>query len=274
MKRDKEIISSRQNRDIVEAGKLSDKKGREKSGLFRIDGLKLAREAVECKADIERVFVRQSSLERLDADILCDMPDCRLTVVSDGVFDKLSEEKSPEGIICILKHLDNLRKIVKINKDDPAFSDGGRVFLAESVRDPGNLGTLIRSANALGCDRMIISADCADPYNPKALRASMGAIFRLGIAVVDNMPQAVGALRENGRRVFAAALDADAEKLGRLELRSGDCFVVGNEGHGLSEETVKACTKSVFIPMKEGAESLNAAAAAAVILWEQARSLL
>jgi len=271
MRIDRDTVSSRRNGDIVEAAKLSDKKWREKTGLFRFDGIKLAREAAECGVCPERVFLRESSLARLEKELELDAFHCRATVVTDEVFDKLSDEKSPEGIICIAKHLDNLRKIVKINRDEVAFSDGKILFLAESVRDPGNLGTLVRSANALGCERMIISSDCADPYNPKAMRASMGAIFRLEIAVVDSMPEAVSAIRENGRRVFAAALDANSERLGKLELTDGDCFVVGNEGHGLTPETVGACTASVFIPMKEGAESLNAAAAAAVILWEQAR---
>ena len=102
----------------------------------------------------------------------------------------------------------------------------------------------------------------------------MGAIFRMEIAIVDCAAEAIAATRANGRRVFAAALDESAQKLGAFPLLESDCFIVGNEGHGLSAETVKACTSSVYIPMKAGAESLNAAAAAAVILWEQARELL
>ena len=271
MKIDREIITSRRNRDVVEASGLLEKKHRMETGLFRFDGVKLARGAALCKISVERVFLRESSQKKVmemlgDADF-----DCRATVVSDDVFDKLSDEKSPEGIICIAKHLDNIGKIVKIDSGDHRFSDGKRLFFAESVRDPGNLGTLVRSANALGRERMIISSDCADLYNPKTLRASMGAIFRMEIAIVDSVADAVTAVRANERRVFAAALDESAQKLGSFSLLSGDSFVVGNEGHGLSEKTVSACTSSVYIPMKVGAESLNAAAAAAVILWEQAR---
>ena len=99
----------------------------------------------------------------------------------------------------------------------------------------------------------------------------MGAMFRLEIAVVSSLPEAICALIENGRRVFSAALDENAQKLGAFELCPSDCFVIGNEGHGLTGKTLEACTGSVFIPMKKGAESLNASAAAAVLLWEQAR---
>lgn len=271
MRTDKDIISSRQNRDIVEACKLCDRKAREKSGLFRIDGIKLSLEALECGVGIERIFVRESSFERIAQKLGCAADGIRTTLVADSAFEKLSEEKSPEGIICIAKHLDNLRKIDKIDRRDSFFGTEGRVFLAESVRDPGNIGTLVRSANAMGCDKIVISADCADLYNPKAMRAAMGAMFRLNIAVVSSMPEAVSALVENGRRVFAAALDESAQRLGAFELSPSDCFVIGNEGHGLSKETLAFCSGSVFIPMKKGAESLNASAAAAVLLWEQAR---
>ncbi len=271
MRTDKDIISSRQNRDIVEAVKLCDRKGREKSGLFRIDGIKLSREALDCGVGIERIFVRESSFERIARELGDSADGVRTTLVCDAAFEKLSEEKSPEGIICIAKHLDNLRKIGKIDRRDSFFASEGRVFLAESVRDPGNIGTLVRSANAMGCDRIIVSSDCADLYNPKAMRAAMGAMFRLDIAVVGFFHEAISALIENGRRVFSAALDENAQRLGAFELLPSDCFVIGNEGHGLSEETLKACTGSVFIPMKKGAESLNASAAAAVLLWEQAR---
>lgn len=267
---EREIISSRQNREVVEVIKLGDKKARRDTGLFRIDGIKLAKEAIEKGVKIEKIFLSESA----DLELPALPESCRLIRTTDEVFEKISEEKSPEGIICVAKHLDNLVKIVKINNGDTVFSDGKGLFLAESVRDPGNLGTLIRSANALGCERMIISADCADLYNPKTLRAAMGAVFSLEIVTVESMSEAISALRANGRRIFSAALDCDARKLGTFELLPTDAFVVGNEGHGLTETTVGACTESVYIPMKAGAESLNAAAAAAVILWEQARSFI
>ena len=274
MRIDKDIITSRQNRDVVEAVKLLDRKGREKSRLFRIDGIKLAAEAVEKGVELSRVFVRRSSLERVESELGALLGDLRCTVVEDGTFEKMSEEKSPEGVICIAKYLDNLKNLVKIDSGDPLFADGKRVMLAESLRDPGNLGTVVRSAAALGCERLIAGSDCADPYNPRALRASMGALFRREVVFVPSVAEAVAALRENGRRVFAAALDASARKLGSFELTRTDCFVVGNEGHGLSPETVRSCTHSVYIPMRAGSESLNAAAAATVLLWEQERTLI
>lgn len=267
-----EIISSRQNPTVKLALSLTEKKHREEQGLFRADGIKLAKEALLHGAEIRLVLIKRSAAERV-VEIFEHRPDCEAVILEDGVFDKISEEKSPEGVICILKYLDNLRKIATINKSEAFLigSDNGRIMLLESLRDPGNMGTVIRSAAALGCERLIVSADCADLYNPKTVRASMGALFGLKVDKVDSLPAAIGIIRGQGRRVYAAALDRDAVGLDKMKLKSGDCFVIGNEGHGLSQEVIKACDGSVFIPIADRTESLNAATAASIILWEQKR---
>ena len=116
-------------------------------------------------------------------------------------------------------------------------------------------------------DALILSEDCADIYNAKTVRASMGTLFTQPILRVPDMQEAVLASRQAGRRVFAAALDRDALQLGAFAVQEGDCVVIGNEGHGLSPETVAACDASVFIPMTARAESLNAAVAASILMW-------
>ena len=127
---------------------------------------------------------------------------------------------------------------------------------------------------ALGIGRIVMSADCADIYNPKTIRAAMGGLFRADILRIENklMPEYISRLRQSGRRVFAAALDESAAMLGELETVKGDCFVIGNEGHGLSREVISACDRSVMIPMREGCESLNAAAASVILMWEMQRA--
>ena len=118
---------------------------------------------------------------------------------------------------------------------------------------------------------MILSADCADIYHPRAVRASMGTLFNQRIDRVSDLTEVIVGLRESGRRVFAAALDARALPLGRFEILAGDCVVIGNEGHGLSDAICKACGNSVIIPMSERAESFNAAVAASILMWEFAK---
>jgi TrmH family RNA methyltransferase len=145
------------------------------------------------------------------------------------------------------------------------------IVLLESVRDPSNVGAIIRSAAAIGIDRLILSADCADIYHPRAVRGSMGTVFNQPIDRVSNLAATVKELRESGRRVFAAALDERALSLGEFEIRAGDAVVIGNEGHGLSGEVIAACSGSVIIPMSERAESFNAAVAASILMWEFAK---
>ena len=271
----KEIVCSRQNRTVVEVCKLSERKARDAQKSFRFDGIKLFEEAVKNHLELQTVLLRQSETERLESVLKQRCGERvfegvgRILLVADGLFDKISEEKSPEGIISVAKYIDKFQKNVTIyNSGDFLRMENERIVLLESVRDPSNIGAVIRSAAAMGVDRLIISSDCADIYHPKAVRASMGTLFNQRIDRVTDLAAAIRGLAENGRRVFAAALDTRAMPLGGFPIRKGDCVVIGNEGHGLSSETVRACTHSVIIPMTGRAESLNAAVAASVLMWE------
>ena len=145
---------------------------------------------------------------------------------------------------------------------------GKKAMILESVRDPGNIGTIFRNAVALGVEKMIISSDCADIYSPKVVRASMGAIFKLDICVVDDLIETVENLKQDGRRVLATALDDKALVLGKDKVGADDVIVLGNEGHGMSQKLIDACSDILFIPMNENTESLNVAMASAIIMWE------
>lgn len=266
------VITSRQNPSIKRLGFLLEKKGRESSELFRFDGIKLFLEAVSCGVKIEEIYVRESSIEvvesRLEKEGLF-LSDCKVICVSDEIFAKISEERSPEGIITVARYIDGFQRISEINESNiPSKAES--VLLLESLRDPGNLGTVLRSAAALGIDKIVLSSDCADIYNPKTIRAAMGAVFRVSLCRLGEglLPDYISRLRESGRRVFAAALKNDAAVLGEFDLQPGDCFAIGNEGHGLSEKTIAACDSCVIIPMQKGCESLNAAAASVILMWE------
>ena len=269
-----EVITSRQNASVVAACKLSDKKYRDTEKKFRVDGIKLFEEVIQSNGTVESVFLRESAVNRLldrIGEALKRVSTEKIKVVSDGVFEKMTEEKSPEGIICVVKHIDKLHKIVKMNNEGALLQElnGEKIFAVESVRDPGNMGTIIRTAAAFGVDTILISADCADLYNPRTVRAAMGALFRQKIVRVDDFSSAVKSLSSTGRKTYAATLGQKAVLLGKEELGEFDCIVVGNEGHGLSDETVKACDFNILIPMAPDAESLNAAIAASVCMWEQ-----
>ena len=272
---DGEIIRSRQNRAVVELCKLTDRKAREMGKIFRFDGIKLLGEAIKNGVTLEKIFFKESDFERLTRQIQ-DVYGAtaldgagRILVLCDDLFDKISEEKSPEGVISVAKYIDKLQKNATIyNSAYFSALENQSVVLLESIRDPSNIGAVIRSAAAMGIDRLIISSDCADIYHPRAVRASMGTLFNQPIDRVEDLCAVIAGLRQSGRRVFAAALDENAVRLGGFPIQRGDCVVIGNEGHGLSPETIAACDRSVLIPMSGRAESLNAAVAASVLMWE------
>ena len=138
----------------------------------------------------------------------------------------------------------------------------------DSIRDPGNLGTIIRASLAFGIGEVILSGDCADIYNAKTVRASMGTVFRQKITVCTDLCASIAVLRASGFEVLAAMLDDSAARLNEIRITDKTVFIVGNEGHGISGEVAEAASGRVYIPMEEGAESLNAAMAATVFMWQ------
>lgn len=266
-----EIITSRQNSTVVKLFSLLDKKERKKSRLFRIDGYKLFCEALECGAQIELVAVCSEKANRFMSQ--AEKSGARTVLLSPEVFSKITDEKSPDGIIAVVKYIDELHKVLSLS-DIPAVAASGRRIMAfESLRDPGNLGTVIRSASAFGIDTLLLSDDCADIYNPKTLRGAMGAIFSREIFFCRDLPEVLARFSCEGRRVLAATLDTESVSVGKAALTAKDIVVIGNEGHGLSKNAVEASDLSVILPINtgRGVESLNAATAASVFMWEQRR---
>ena len=280
---DGEVITSRQNRRVVELMKLDDRRAREAAGKFRFDGPKLLCEAIRRGVTIDSIFLRVSTADRVAARMAdlygCTLDEARCPIfgVEDSLFAKISEENAPEGVITVAKYLDKRHKMIKIyNREENDRDPRAPWLLLEAVRDPVNVGAIIRSAAALGVGGLILSADCADIYHPRTVRAAMGTLFALPILRVEDMVGSIRALRTEGRTVLAAALDDTALRLGSqnalfTDAQLAPCAVIGNEGHGLSDAVIEACNRTVYIPMQADTESLNAGVAAALILWELGR---
>lgn len=255
-----EKITSRQNEKIRQTAFLKKRSERQSSRMFFFEGFHLAEEFLRFGHEPEYVFVTpDASGEALK---LFEKWSDRVYEVPESVYEKITDERAPQGVLCVSRFLPNIKK------SDPV---SGSIVL-ESLQDNGNVGTVIRTAASLGIAGVALSADCADIYSPKTIRATMGALFSTDIAIVEDVPQAVGALRKNGSRVFAALLDENSKKLGEFGIMQSDCFIIGNEGRGVSRETAEACDGGVFIPMSGRTESLNASAAAAILLWEMKKS--
>lgn len=267
-----EYISSRTNPKTVLLGKLNDKKYRDREQIFLADGVKLAEEAARYAKPVY-LAVAESAVEKVcHTAELYSKAGIQLFMLSDNAFEKVSPEKSPEGVIAALAYMNELHLKDDISKFDD-WQNNKRLLMLDGIRDPGNLGTILRSAEAMGINGVILS-DCADIYNRKTVRAAMGALFRLPLYISQNGLEAVRAMKRLGRRVIGAALGEHSLTLGNYEIHLTDCPVIGNEGHGLSEEFIGECTASLMIPMAGNTESLNAAQAAICIMWEYRRAYL
>jgi len=253
-------ISSRTNPTVKLLASLEKKKAREETGLYMAEGRKLCREALGNKK-VKYAVVREDKAEGALME-LCRESGGEILVLSESAYEKISSDQAPDGVAFVLETEDNEEEI---NTDE-------RVVMLDSVRDPGNVGSIIRSAAALGYDRVVL-CNCADIYNPKTVKSTMGAVFKMRFTVCSSCLGAVEQMKKNGRRVIAAALRDDALTLGESPLLKSDCLVIGNEGHGVSEELLSLCTNVIKIPMSGKTESLNASVAAAIIMWEQGKVL-
>ncbi|MBE6543137.1 MAG: RNA methyltransferase [Ruminococcaceae bacterium] len=255
-----EFISSRNNEYIIYCNSLHDKKNRDRDGVFIFEGVKLFHEAIARKVPLVSVIFTEGKKHLAEP-----LPDSvRKICVTEGVYQKISSEKSPSGVFCIAKAIDKFHKLATIYINN---INGSKIIL-NSLRDPGNLGTVIRTALAFGIDEVILSADCADIYNEKTIRASMGCLFSQKITICPDIVEAVTALKGQGFKVYATALMENSLSLDELCCDEKTVFIIGNEGHGLPDDIISASTSPLIIPMPGGAESLNASVASTILIWE------
>jgi len=271
-------ITSRANSLIVDCVKLKDKKYRDSSHLFFLEGEKLNLEAASRSLAPVYIFIRKDLEDRcgqLFAPLIELCEKGGYFIVSREVFSKLSTENSPQGIIACYRYLENVYDFdgadnVKENFNNIKYvfkSFSNRYIILERIQDPGNLGTIIRSACALGISALLL-VDCADVYHPRTIRASMGGIFNIPICRFERVESAVSFVRRAVDTVYGAGLGQDSINIKLFNKCWCECAVIiGSEGEGLSEKAVSLCDKIIKIPMVN-AQSLNAASAASIIMWE------
>ena len=251
-----EKITSRENAKIKYACRLSSGAAfRRSEGRFLAEGRKLCPELAR-GAQLETLFYTESAMAKCPE--LADLPGEHY-LVEDHVADKLADVGTHQGVFGVFR--------TPVHGLDEVKT-GGRYLALERVQDPGNVGTLLRSAAAFGFDGVLLSKGCAAPFAPKTLRASMGAAGRLPVAPVQDLPQALQQLRARGVVCLAAAL-YHSRPLDEApqSYPDGLCAVIGSEGQGLTDAAVQACDMAVRIPMTDLVESLNAGVAGSVLLW-------
>ncbi len=264
-------ITSRTNPLVSSLAKLEQAKYRREQQLFLAEGRKLSEEAAG-REEVRYVLLRSDDgfVESSLLDIAAAVPDPRSVIVLPGsTFEKISTESAPQGIITVLAPFSSMH--CTWNEKSAVCMKGIRVLAVDSVQDPGNLGTIIRTASAFGYTHILLGS-CADIYHPKTVRASMGALFRMRIHTCPDLAKALTELKSTGHRIISAALAENVMTLGENTLAADDCIVIGNEGHGISDAVLAVSDAVMKIPMAAGTESLNAGTAAAVLMWEYYRS--
>lgn len=260
-------ITSRQNRLAREAAALAaDGEKRRETGLFLCEGARLCQDAARSGIGVEACFFTPQAKERYGEYIRPVLACCREAYeIEDHVAALLSATKHTQGVFCLCRWPRGL-----LGQGLPL--EGGPCLVLEQLQDPGNLGTVLRTAEALGVGQVYLLGECCDPLSPKALRASMGAAFRVELAAGASAQELCGLLRQRGYQLHAAVPDRDAAPVTAVDFaRGAHAVFVGNEGSGLRQETIALCDSRVTIPMAGRAESLNASAAATILLWEMAR---
>lgn len=259
------MITSRDNPTIKEIIKLQKSaKYRREQRLFIAEGVRLCCDAALSGAKIKKFIYTKQAMEKYSDDFkLISASGCEKIEVSTDIFLKISDTKSPQGLLCVISMLD---KSILVDK----IENTGRYVALENISDPSNLGTILRTAEALGIDGIILSEDCCDIYSPKTARGSMGAVFRMKFCVVKSFPELIEELTKKGIKTYAST-PRDAVSVTEHDLKSG-VVLIGNEGAGLRDETISACSQRIKIPMEGRAESLNASAAAAILMWELIRN--
>ena len=260
-------ISSKDNRIVKQAASLSEKKYRDEFGMYLIEGPNFIRDAVKYGGRLRFIFIRAGAMNGEIEEILSMLGDEGPAVYSltDEAFSRLSSTEHSQGVIAAAE---------KAEWTEEGFfgEPGGCVLVLDRVQDPGNLGTMIRSAEAMGFSGALLIKGCADLYGPKAVRAAAGSLFRLPVLFADSGQEAAQLLVRHGKKIYAAEMEAEKE-LFDAELASDAAVIIGNEGNGVSP-VLLGRAEGVRIPMSGHIESLNAALAAGMMMYESQRQRL
>lgn len=240
------------------------KKERDRQDLFVVEGKKMFGEAPT--EWISRVYIAHSAEAELHRRYGEKLSQLSCETVSDEVFAKISDTVTPQGILCLVRQQHyNIEEMLQGNdKKQPLF------ILLEDIQDPGNVGTIFRTAEAAGVDGVIMSGRTADIYNPKTIRSTMGSVYRVPFFYADDITSVIDRMGKLDISVYAAHLEAEAD-YDACDYRKGTAFLIGNEANGLRAETAACADTLISIPMEGKVESLNAAVASSVLLYEAYR---
>ncbi len=251
------IITSKDNSLIKLVCALqSSSNARREHNLFVLEGLRICDDANSCSIEFDRLIVSETAAEKYSDSVSVFANNAKECYkISDNLFKKISDTTSPQGIIALASMPE---KCCEIDKK-------GRYVALENINDPSNLGAVSRTAEALGVNGIILSANGCDPYSPKSLRASMGTLLRMPIIILEDFAEGI---KNSGLKSYACVVDKSETSITEVCFSDGSVVMIGNEANGLTEAAKNAADEKITIKMSGKAESLNAATAAAISIWE------
>lgn len=231
---------------------------------FFIEGTRSVKQCVESKGKIKYVVYSEELLNEEGLSLIDNLKNTKLDIYSttETLFKQISDTEAPQGILAVVE--------MKQTELESVFSTPNFIILLDRVQDPGNLGTIIRTADAFGANAIIVTSGCVDVYNPKTVRSTMGSIFQIPIVHIEDIKDAISVLKEKNIRVIASSLETDTYSFD-MDFKTDCALVIGNEGMGVSSEVIALSDELVKIKMTGLAESLNAGIASGVLMYEVLR---
>lgn len=254
------MITSIANPQVKELLQLQKKsKARNEKGVFIVEGVKMFQEAPRDR--IEKVYLSENFEQKRGKEM--NLSGLSVEVLSDKVFSHVSDTKTPQGILCLVKQK-------KVDLSEMLEKTTPFLMVLDNLQDPGNLGTIVRTAEGAGVTGIIMSRDTVDIYNPKTIRSTMGSVYRMPFFYVEDILEFLEDLRGQGIWTYAAHLDG-ANNYDEESYKEACAFLIGNEGNGLRDEVAKKADIWIKIPMYGQVESLNAAIASSILMYEVSR---
>lgn len=257
MKDFKEITSKENSLIKLTSLLQTSHKARTENGLFVLEGLRICFDAYDNGILFDKLIISDTAFQKYFCDVarLAEKAN-ECYKIPDNLFKKIGDTASPQGIIAVAK--------IPVS-DSSVINPNGRYIALENIADPSNLGAVARTAEALGVSGIILSHGSCDPYSPKALRASMGTLLRLPLIVLNDFAKS---LKATGLKTYACVVDSTAKSATEVKFSDGSVLIIGNEANGITDETKLLSDEQITIRMSGKAESLNAAVAAAILMWE------
>lgn len=260
-----QIISSKENELIKHIKKLKDKKERDASGEYIIEGIKLVKEAIQENANIKQIVVCDDceKSESIPKDLMYEIAKRECIYVTSKIFNYITEVKAPQGILAIIE---------KTNKNQEIDYTQEIIVALDDVQDPGNLGTILRTVDSIGLTQILVSKGTADCYNPKVVRSTMGAIFRIKVIECEDLAQTLKEIRKHKFKTVVTSLQTE-NTIYDIDYHK-KVIIIGNEANGVEQQIQESADEKVKIPMLGKTESLNASVATGIVLYEYVRQTM